>query len=82
MQPSGAVPLSHTYSTETQGTMTSHYFGQKGEIVMMMVIMMMMVTIVALMMMMRTMAMMMIHENNDDNDDDEGDRNENSNTIW
>jgi hypothetical protein len=25
--------LFHTHSTETLGTMTSHYFGQKGEIV-------------------------------------------------
>jgi hypothetical protein len=25
--------LFHTHSTETQGTMTSHYFGQEGEIV-------------------------------------------------
>jgi hypothetical protein len=28
----GAVPLSQ-HNTETQGTMTSHYFGQKGKIV-------------------------------------------------
>jgi hypothetical protein len=25
--------FTHTVHTETQGTMTSHYFGQKGEIV-------------------------------------------------
>jgi hypothetical protein len=32
MQPKGAVLLSQ-HNTETQGTMTSHYFGQKGKIV-------------------------------------------------